>query len=305
MNLQIDYLRTFIALAETKRFTKAGIQVNRSQSAISMQIKRLEDEIGKKLFERMGKTVKLTPEGNILIKYTMRIVKEHDDAIGALSKPDLEGFIRFGSPEHHTIGVLPKLLPRFASAYPDVLVEMRCENSDIIKEAVDKGELDIGLCTQISDGGHAREGKWTQRIAVGSKFFIEDVKDKLGYKAIGRKVASAGDVYQLKENKAPYNNNFDGKMSTLRQTQTRHPKADMNHLNFCMMATSVAWTYASLLEKTPSRRHVVKGRNHFAFSDVRRLIAKEALDDNFGILFPVRRKSAVNSLVAVLLRMAA
>ena len=88
-------------------------------------------------------------------------------------------------------------------------------------------------------------------------------------------------------------------------TQTRHPKAVMNHLHFCMMATSVAWIYASLLEKTPSRRHVVKGRNHFAFSDVRRLVAKEALDDNFGILFPVPRKSAVNSLVAVLLRMAA
>ena len=89
------------------------------------------------------------------------------------------------------------------------------------------------------------------------------------------------------------------------ETQTRHPKAVMNHLHFCMMATSVAWIYASLLEKTPNRRHIVKGRNHFAFSDVRRLVAKEALDDNFGIPFPVPRKSVVNSLVAVLLRMAA
>ena len=153
MNLQIDYLRTFITLAETKGFTKTGIQVNKSQSAVSMQIKRLEDEIGKKLFERMGKTVKLTAEGNILIKYAMRIIKEHNDAIRALSNPDLEGFIRFGSPEHYTIGVLPKLLAQFASAYPEVLVEMRCENSDKIKEAVDKGELDVGICTQISDGG--------------------------------------------------------------------------------------------------------------------------------------------------------
>lgn len=153
MNLQIDYLRTFIALAETKGFTKTGIQVNRSQSAVSMQIKRLEDEIGKKLFERIGKTVKLTAEGHILIKYARRIIKEHDDAVRALSKPDLEGFIRFGSPEHYTVGILPKLLARFALAYPDVLVEMRCENSDVIKEAVDKGELDIGICTQISDGG--------------------------------------------------------------------------------------------------------------------------------------------------------
>jgi len=89
------------------------------------------------------------------------------------------------------------------------------------------------------------------------------------------------------------------------ETQTRNPNAVMNHLHFCMMAASLAWIYASRLEKTPSRRHAVKGRNHFAFSDVRRLIAKAALDDNFGILFPVPRKSAVNSLVSVLLRMAA
>ncbi len=153
MNLQIDYLRTFIALAETKGFTKAGVQVNRSQSAVSMQIKRLEEEIGKKLFDRIGKTVKLTPEGHILIKYAMRIVREHDDAVRALSTPDLEGHLRFGSPEHYTIGLLPRLLAGFAEAYPDVVVEMRCENSDVIKAAVDKGELDVGITTQMSEGG--------------------------------------------------------------------------------------------------------------------------------------------------------
>lgn len=153
MNLHIDFLRTFITVAETKGFTKAGRLVNRSQSAVSMQIKRLEDEIGKPLFERIGKTVKLTTDGNLLIGYARRIVKEHDDAVMALSKPALKGLIRFGSPEHYTTGVLPTLLARFASSYPDVLVEMRCENSDVIKNAVDKGQLDVGLCTQIHGGG--------------------------------------------------------------------------------------------------------------------------------------------------------
>jgi hypothetical protein len=89
------------------------------------------------------------------------------------------------------------------------------------------------------------------------------------------------------------------------ETQCRHPDAVKNHLHFCMMASSVAWIYASRLDKTPSRRHVVKGRNHFAFSDVRRSVAKAALDDNFGILFPVPRKSVLKSLVALMLRMAA
>ena len=89
------------------------------------------------------------------------------------------------------------------------------------------------------------------------------------------------------------------------ETQTRHPNAVTNHLHFCMMAMSVVWIYASRLGKTPHRRHIVKGRAHFAFSDVRRLVAEAALDDNFAILCPVPRKSVVNSLVAVLLRMAA
>ncbi len=89
------------------------------------------------------------------------------------------------------------------------------------------------------------------------------------------------------------------------ETQTRHPDAVKNHLHFCMMATSVTWIYANRLERTPNRRHVVKGRNHFAFSDVRRTVTKAAMDDNFGILFPVPHKSAINSLVSILLRIAA
>lgn len=153
MNFQIDYLRTFIALAEAKNFTKTGLQVNLSQSAVSMQIKRLESEVGNKLFDRMGKTVKLTTQGNILINYAMRIVREHDEAVAALSTPNMEGHIRIGSPEHYTAGILPGLLAHFARSYPDITVEMRCENSDVIKDCVDKGELDLGICTQISEGG--------------------------------------------------------------------------------------------------------------------------------------------------------
>jgi len=89
------------------------------------------------------------------------------------------------------------------------------------------------------------------------------------------------------------------------KTQTRNPHAVINHLHFCMMATSLTWIYASLMEKTPDRRHAVKGRRYFAFSDIRRCIAEAALDDNFDMLCPVPRKSVINSLVATLLRIAA
>jgi hypothetical protein len=82
-------------------------------------------------------------------------------------------------------------------------------------------------------------------------------------------------------------------------------RAVMNHLHFRMMAATLTRVYASRIEKTPIRRHAVTGRNHFAFSDVRRLIAEAALDDNFSRLFPKPRKTVINSLVSVLLRMAA
>ena len=89
------------------------------------------------------------------------------------------------------------------------------------------------------------------------------------------------------------------------ETQARNPYAVINHLHFCMMATSLTWIYACMMEKTPDRRHAVKGRKHFAFSDIRRCIAEAALNDNFNLLCPVPRKSVINSLVTMLLRIAA
>jgi len=89
------------------------------------------------------------------------------------------------------------------------------------------------------------------------------------------------------------------------ETQTRNPYAVINHLHFCMMATSLTWIYACIMEKTPDRRHAVKGQRHFAFSDIRRCIAEAALNDNFNLLCPVPQKSVINSLVATLLRIAA
>lgn len=89
------------------------------------------------------------------------------------------------------------------------------------------------------------------------------------------------------------------------ETQNRNPVAVQNHLNFCMMATSLTWIYACHLNKTPSRRHAVKGRNHFAFSDIRRLIAQAALDKDFQLVCPLPRKSMINTFAAAFMKMAA
>ena len=89
------------------------------------------------------------------------------------------------------------------------------------------------------------------------------------------------------------------------ETQCRHPNAVTNHLHFCMMAYSLTWIYASRLEKTPRRRHVVKGRNHFAFSDIRRLIARDAVDENFRVLCSAKPNALLKSFTATLMRIAA
>ena len=153
MQLQLEYLKTFVAVADTGGFTKAGHQVNKTQSAVSMQIKRLESEIEKPLFDRVGKTIRLTPAGTTLLPHARRILAGHDEAVRDLTQPPLRGTLCFGSPEHYTSWILPRLLTRFAESYPDVQVEMICENSPKIKEGVDQGEMDIGLCTQIHQGG--------------------------------------------------------------------------------------------------------------------------------------------------------
>jgi len=89
------------------------------------------------------------------------------------------------------------------------------------------------------------------------------------------------------------------------KSQCRNAQAVSNHLNFCMMASTITWIYADRLKTNPDRRHKVKGRASFAFSDVRRIIAEAALDNDFHRLCPKPNNSPVNSMVAVWLRMVA
>ena len=89
------------------------------------------------------------------------------------------------------------------------------------------------------------------------------------------------------------------------KSQCRNAQAVTNHLNFCMMAVTLTWIYADRLKADPERRHKVKGRTSFAFSDVRRIIAEAALDENFVRVCPKPGNPPENSLVAVLLRMVA
>ncbi len=152
--LDIDLLRTFVAFADTGSFTRAARQVNRTQSAVSMQMKRLEDLVGKPLYERNGRGVILTGDGSALAGYARRILSLHEEALSGFLKPDLTGTVRVGTPDDFAAALLPGLLSRFAELYPRVHLEVRCDYSDHLRRALDAGELDLAIMSFAPDDEH-------------------------------------------------------------------------------------------------------------------------------------------------------
>lgn len=150
-----DILRTFIAAAQTRNFTQAAKQVNRTQSAVSMQIRKLEGEMGKTLFRRVSRGVELTADGKTLLLYARRLLRLHDEAIASLVEPDLEGLIRLGAPEEYASPHLHGILRRFAIQYPLVRVDLYCDLSNALLKMLQHGDLDLCLCNSqgVEQGG--------------------------------------------------------------------------------------------------------------------------------------------------------
>ncbi|WP_242012228.1 LysR family transcriptional regulator [Pseudodesulfovibrio cashew] len=142
-----DVLRTFVSAADTGSFTRAGDAVHRTQSAVSMQIKRLETELGKTLFVREGRGVTLTAEGEILYRFARRLLALHDEALAAIGTPGVKGVVRFGAPEDYASLHLPAILKRFASSHPLIEVEVYCDASPTLRERFARRELDVMLAT--------------------------------------------------------------------------------------------------------------------------------------------------------------
>src|SRR3712207_8236418 len=111
--LDIDQLRTFVAIADTGSFTRAAEIVHKTQSAVSMQMKRLEERIGKAIFERDGRLSKLTDEGERLLDYARRIVRLNAECIASFADNELGGRVRLGLPDDYADRYLPEILARF------------------------------------------------------------------------------------------------------------------------------------------------------------------------------------------------
>ncbi len=147
-NLPTDLLRTFVTVAELRGFTAAAEVLGRSQPAISLQIKRLEQLLGRSLLLRSGHTLQLTPAGDDLFRYARQILALNDEAFGKLAGGEVSGRLRFGIPSEFATTLLPRIIGRFIQAYPAVTLEVTCELSKQLLSPEQRGAFDLILALQ-------------------------------------------------------------------------------------------------------------------------------------------------------------
>jgi len=154
--IDIDQLRTLIAIAETGSFTRAADVVHKTQSAVSMQMKRLEERLGRPVFARDGRASKLTEDGERLIDYARRIVKLNLEALATFSDAELTGRVRLGVPDDYADRYLPEIMARFSRAYPGVELTVTCEPSAELLHRIEANDLDLAIVTDCG-GSRASE----------------------------------------------------------------------------------------------------------------------------------------------------
>ena len=141
--LDLDQLQTFITISDTGSFTRAADEVHRTQSAVSMQMRRLEERIGKPLFEKDGRTNRLTEEGERLLTYARRMLHLNRETLAAFDDRALEGTIRIGTPDDYADRFLPEIMARFARSNPRVELTVICEPTPGLVEHIKRGNLDL------------------------------------------------------------------------------------------------------------------------------------------------------------------
>lgn len=148
--LELDVLKTFVAIAETGNFTTAAETVYRTPSAVSMQIKKLEEMLGCVLFLRDARSVSLTPKGEVLLGFARRLLALNNEAVSRFLLPDMNGVVKVGAPEDIGERILPEVLKRFSESYPNVTVDVTIGNSITMRKRVEEHRMDIAIFNSLA-----------------------------------------------------------------------------------------------------------------------------------------------------------
>jgi len=155
-----DLLRSFVLIAEGGSFTRAANAVGRTQSAVSMQIRRLEETLGQPLLLRGPRGVETTPHGAWLLERARRLLAMHDEIVSTFRTPAVSGTVRLGTPDDYALRWLPGILARFAEVHPAVEVVVTCAPSNELVQRLEEDEIDLTLLS----GGNERPGMMGQPL---------------------------------------------------------------------------------------------------------------------------------------------
>ncbi|MBZ9989069.1 LysR family transcriptional regulator [Mesorhizobium sp. BH1-1-5] len=149
--LDLNLLKTFVAVVESGSLSNAAPRIGRSQSAVSMQMQRLEDMVGNQLLVRGPRTVTPNAAGEDFLIYARRLLKLSDEAWASVTRPKETGSVRLGVPDDYAAFLLPPVLSRFAEDHPLVTVELVCEQSTALVKTLAEGRLDLAIVTRLPD----------------------------------------------------------------------------------------------------------------------------------------------------------
>jgi len=155
-NLDLGTLRSFVTIADSGSMTRAASRLFMTQSAISMQIKRLETNLGFSVFERSSQGMKPTTEGEQLLQYANQMLAINDEAMGRLTSPDYEGVIRLGAPCDVIYPHVPNAIREYSRDFPRVQVKFSASRTALLREQFDLGQQDIILTTEFEPGPGGR-----------------------------------------------------------------------------------------------------------------------------------------------------
>nr|WKF59157.1 HTH-type transcriptional regulator YofA [Paraburkholderia busanensis] len=184
-DLDSSLLRAFVTVAETGAVGVAAARLSRTQAAVSMQLRRLEEELGVRLLDRSPRGVQLTEAGHLLLPYAHTILGAGADARRALSAGLVSGTVRLGLLEDIAVGRLPRALQRFSSAYPQVALEIVVDSSEVLSTRLAEGALDVVVGDPaLVDATPLLT--WTQPLFwVGARGFVCDARMPLPVVAFG------------------------------------------------------------------------------------------------------------------------
>ncbi|AJD50229.1 transcriptional regulator [Thalassospira xiamenensis M-5 = DSM 17429] len=174
-----DLLRSFVAFAECGSFNRAADRIGRTPSAFSMQMKRLEDLVGNKLFEREGRNVFLTSEGITFVGYARRILSLQDEAMGKMRDHSTSRPIRIGCPDDYTQKILPVVLRAIQASYPEAKFFISVNPTIFLRRMLDQGELDLSIISRSEKGEEGYFLRHEAGVWVSSPVHQQHLKDPL------------------------------------------------------------------------------------------------------------------------------